>query len=332
MHHPLFPPHSGTKPREDRMIWSRNAFKRAFHLKRRSTTVAELRTLLAERNKELQAARERLRVEALEREQIEELLRQAWKMEAVGNLTCGIAHDFGNLLTGTLSSLELLRRRVEAGSMDGVERYLANALQSAERAAALSHRLLSFARRRPRVAKPADVNGLISGLEPLFRSLIGMGIDLSVELCGDTRYIICDWNQFENAILNLVINGRDAMPAGGPLVVRVTDRILDGASARALGNIGAGEFVVVLVEDSGVGMSQAVIDRAFEPFFTTKPEGLGTGLGLSMVRGFVELFGGHVGVQSQPGRGTTISLYLPRCHVAGDAASRSGACLLPSYH
>jgi PAS domain S-box-containing protein len=265
---------------------------------------------------------ERRQQEALR--QAEEQLRQAQKMEAVGQLTGGIAHDFNNLLTGIVGSLELLQRRVRAGRTDDIERYASVATTSAQRAAALTQRLLAFARRQPLDPKAVDANRLVAGMEDLLRRTLGPSIDLEMVLAGGLWATLCDPNQLESALLNLAINARDAMPAGGRLTIETANAFIDDAYARALGGeIGAGQYVAISVTDSGEGMPADVIEKAFEPFFTTKPIGQGTGLGLSMLYGFVRQSDGHVRIYSEIDRGTTVKLYLPRHR--GDAAADADA-------
>ena len=243
----------------------------------------------------------------------EDALRQAQKMEAVGQLTGGIAHDFNNLLTGITGALELLQRRVGEGRYGEIGRFASVATTSANRAAALTQRLLAFARRQPLDPKPVAANRLVADMEDLLRRTLGPGIALEMVLSGGLWGTLCDPNQLESALLNLAINARDAMPQGGRLTVETANAHLDDAYARAQGfEVRAGQYVSISVTDTGVGMDPALAGRIFEPFFTTKPIGQGTGLGLSMLYGFVKQSDGHVRVYSEPGRGTTMRLYLPR--------------------
>jgi PAS domain S-box-containing protein len=256
-------------------------------------------------------------VETTDRRRTEEALRQAQKMEAVGQLTGGIAHDFNNLLAGIMGSLELLQRRVASGRIDGVERYTAAAMTSAQRASALTQRLLAFARRQPLDPKIVDSNRLVAGMEELLRRTLGPGIALEMVLAGSLWTTMSDPNQLESAILNLAINARDAMQesnaAGGRLTIETANTYLDDAYARARGDeVRPGQYVQISVTDTGTGMPQDVIEKAFDPFFTTKPTGQGTGLGLSMVYGFVKQSEGHVRIYSEIGQGTTFKIYLPR--------------------
>jgi PAS domain S-box-containing protein len=243
----------------------------------------------------------------------EEALLQSQKMEAVGQLTGGIAHDFNNLLTGIVGSLDLLQTRLNQGRTDNVARYINAAMTSANRAAALTHRLLAFARRQPLIPKSVDANALVVSLEDLLRRTIGETIDLEISAAEDLWGTLCDPNQLESALLNLAINARDAMPDGGRLVIVTSNARLesDAADAPALSS---GEYICIAVTDSGVGMSAEVAARAFDPFFTTKPIGQGTGLGLSMIYGFARQSNGHVTIDSRPGQGTSVKLYLPRHH------------------
>jgi len=259
----------------------------------------------------------------------EEALRQSQKMEAVGQLTGGIAHDFNNLLTGIIGSLELLQTRLGQGRIKEIDRYVTAAQGAARRAAALTHRLLAFSRRQTLDPKPTDLNRLVMGMEELVRRTVGPEIALEVVTAGGLWPTLIDASQLENALLNLCINARDAMPGGGRLTIETANRWLDdhGAGER---DLEPGQYVSLCVTDTGTGMPPDVVERAFEPFFTTKPIGQGTGLGLSMVYGFVRQSGGQVRIYSEVGQGTTMCLYLPR-HYGKDAdkpaalATRSAA-------
>ena len=256
----------------------------------------------------------------------EEQLRQSQKMEAVGQLTGGIAHDFNNLLTGITGALDLMQRRIAQGRTGDVARYVDIAITSANRAAALTHRLLAFSRRQPLDPRPTDGNRLVRAMEDLLRRTIGEAIAFEVSLAPDLWPTLCDPHQLENALLNLVINARDAMPEGGRLAIATGNVVLD-ESRRDVG--APGPYVCLAVTDTGHGMAAEVVARAFDPFFTTKPLGQGTGLGLSMVYGFVRQSEGHVAIDSAPGRGTTVRVFLPRFRgaAAGDdeAATVSSA-------
>jgi PAS domain S-box-containing protein len=260
-------------------------------------------------------------VETTDRRRTEEALRQAQKMEAVGQLTGGIAHDFNNLLAGIMGSLELLQRRLMSGRTDGVERYCAAAITSAQRASALTQRLLAFARRQPLDPKMVDSNRLVASMEDLLRRSLGPGIALEMVLAGGLWPTMSDPNQLESAILNLAINARDAMPEGGSLTIETGNAFLDDAYCRAQADeVRPGQYVQVSVTDTGTGMTPEIIAKAFDPFFTTKPTGQGTGLGLSMVYGFVKQSDGHVRIYSEAGQGTTFKIYLPRYRGRTDEA------------
>jgi signal transduction histidine kinase len=264
-----------------------------------------------ERTAELEDALTRLQAETAEREKAEASLRQSQKMEAVGQLTGGIAHDFNNMLTGIIGSLDLMRRRIAAGKVDGLDRYMDAASASAMRAAALTQRLLAFSRRQSLDTKPVDINALVASITDLLDSAVSGKIDFSINLAPVLPAALVDANQLENAILNLCINARDAMPEGGALTVETSLADLDATHVATRPGLSPGRYVVVAVSDTGTGMSPDIIDRVFEPFFTTKPLGRGTGLGLSMVYGFIRQTGGAVRVHSQVGIGTSIKLYLP---------------------
>jgi PAS domain S-box-containing protein len=245
-------------------------------------------------------------------EQTEAQLRQAQKMEAVGQLTGGIAHDFNNMLTGVIGALSLIKRRIAANRLEELDKFINAATSSAERAAALTHRLLAFSRRQPLDRQPVDVNGLVASMEDLFRRTLGEQVELLINLAPDTWKAVTDHNQLESAVLNLVINARDAMPEGGKLTVEASNVVLSASDLAQGETLKPGSYVVVAVSDTGIGMSAATIEKAFDPFFTTKPIGQGTGLGLSMIYGFAQQSGGHVHIYSRVGLGTTIKLYLPR--------------------
>ncbi len=242
----------------------------------------------------------------------EEQLRQAQKMEAIGQLTGGIAHDFNNMLASIYGSIQLMQRKLAMGKQDGFEKLLERASSSSQKAAALTQRLLAFARRQALETRRVDVCALIDSLEDLMTRTLGPRITLQVRHSEDLWPARIDSAQLENALLNLVINARDAMPDGGELTIGVANRSLDPAYAATQAELAPGDYVAVSVTDNGAGMPDTVIARAFEPFYTTKPIGQGTGLGLSMVYGFVKQAGGHARISSELGRGTTITLYLPR--------------------
>jgi two-component system NtrC family sensor kinase len=254
----------------------------------------------------------RLQQETVLRERTEMALRQSQKMEAVGRLTGGIAHDFNNLLTAILGNVDLALRRASK-SDERLRRTLNSARLACQRAATLIQRLLSYSRQHPLEEKAVDLNRLMQGMSELLRRSIGESITVETVLAGGLWKTAIDPNQLENAILNLAINARDAMPDGGKLTIETANTYLDNAYAAAQGeDIAPGQYVMLALTDSGTGMSREVIDRAFEPFFTTKPTGAGTGLGLSMVYGFIKQSGGHIKIYSEIGEGTSIKLYLPR--------------------
>jgi len=242
----------------------------------------------------------------------EEALRQSQKMEAVGQLTGGIAHDFNNMLTGIIGSLELLRRRLARGRIDDLDSLIDLGVTSANRAAGLTHRLLAFSRRQSLDSKPVEMNDLVTSMGELLQRSIDESIHLDMQLSPQLWVAEADRNQLESALLNLVINARDAMPDGGRLVVRTSNRHLDREFTEAHSNLEPGDYVVLSVTDTGCGMPQSTINRAFDPFFTTKPIGQGTGLGLSMIYGFSKQSRGHVAIDSEVDKGTTVSLFLPR--------------------
>ena len=259
-----------------------------------------------------------------ERRQAEEALRQAQKMEAVGQLTGGVAHDFNNLLTAIMGSLELLQTRMAQGRFNELSRYITAAQSASRRAAALTHRLLAFSRRQTLDPKAVDVNGLVNGMAEMVRRTVGPAITVDVVGGSGLWTTMVDPNQLENALLNLCINARDAMPYGGRLTIGTSNCLLDAAAASRR-ELPPGRYVALNVSDTGIGMTPEVIARAFDPFFTTKPIGQGTGLGLSMIYGFARQSGGQVRISSKPGRGTTMRLYLPRHVGAADAATGPAA-------
>jgi len=258
-----------------------------------------------------------------QRKQLEDQLRQSQKMEAVGQLTGGIAHDFNNLLTGIVGSLDLMQTRMAQGRTENLERYTKAAMTSANRAAALTHRLLAFARRQPLDPRPVDVNRLVMSMEDLLRRTISESIQLEIAPAENVPLTLCDPNQLESAILNLAINARDAMPGGGRLTIETAVSTLGNGSASAQDSVVPGQYVTVSVSDTGTGMPSDVLAQAFDPFFTTKPIGEGTGLGLSMVYGFAKQSEGQVRIYSEVGKGTSVNIYLPQHHgeVKGEIAA-----------
>jgi CheY-like chemotaxis protein len=239
-------------------------------------------------------------------------------MEAVGQLTGGIAHDFNNLLAAISGSLQMIQSRLAQGRIEAVDRYIAAAQNAVKRAAALTHRLLAFSRRQTLDPKPTNVNRLIAGMEELIRRTVGPSVQMEVIEAGGLWPTLIDPNQLENALLNLCINARDAMPDGGRLTIETANKWLDDRAAKER-ELSPGQYVSLCVTDTGTGMSPTVIAHAFEPFYTTKPFGQGTGLGLSMIYGFARQSGGQIRIYSELGKGTTMCLYLPRHHqVAGE--------------
>lgn len=241
----------------------------------------------------------------------EEMLRQSQKMEAVGQLTGGLAHDFNNLLAGISGSLELINMRLAQGRVAEVEKYATAAQGAASRAAALTHRLLAFSRRQTLAPKPTDVKQLVSSMEDLIGRTIGANIELEAVNAAGLWPSLIDPSQLENAILNLCINARDAMPDGGNITVETANRWFDQRMAKERG-VEPGQYISLCVSDTGTGMSPDVIAKAFDPFFTTKPIGVGTGLGLSMIYGFARQSGGAASIYSELGQGTMVCIYLPR--------------------
>ncbi len=255
---------------------------------------------------------QRVRDRTQELIEAQEALRQAQKMEAVGQLTGGIAHDFNNLLQGITGSLEIVQRRVAQGRIDELDRFITGATTAANRAASLTHRLLAFSRRQPLDPRPVQANALIASLEDLLRRTTGEQIAFETVLADGLWTTLCDPNQLENSLLNLVINARDAMPDGGVLTIETRNALLDDHFAASQRDVRPGHYVCICVSDTGTGMSADTIAKAFEPFFTTKPIGQGTGLGLSMIYGFARQSEGYARIYSEVGHGTTIKLYLPR--------------------
>jgi signal transduction histidine kinase/ActR/RegA family two-component response regulator len=246
------------------------------------------------------------------RRQAENQLRQAQKMEAVGHLTGGVAHDFNNLLMVVIGNLELAMQALETSDLLRAQRKIETAQGGAQRAAALTKRLLAFARRQSLEPQPVDANQVVSGMSEIIRHSIGGGIQLETVLAGGLWDAVVDPNQLENALLNLAINARDAMPGGGKVTIETANAHLDAAYAARHAEVTPGQYVLVAVSDGGTGMTPEEAARAFEPFYTTKDVGKGSGLGLSQVFGFIKQSNGHVKIYSEPGAGTTVKLYLPR--------------------
>ena len=279
-----------------------------------SDRAESLELAVRERTQELWEANQALKAEAAEREAAEAQLRQVQKMEAVGQLTGGIAHDFNNMLAVVVGGIDLALRRLN-GPRREVMMHLNNAMEGANRAAALTRRLLSFARSEPLMPEGVDSTDLIGGMSDLLDRTLGERIRIDVDLSRDTWPIYVDPHQLENAIVNLAVNARDAMQGEGLMRIATQNVHL---AANEVGDIRAGDYVKISVTDTGCGMPPEVLDRAFEPFFTTKPVGKGTGLGLSQIFGFAHQSGGEVGIESQVGRGTTVSIYLPRTERAAE--------------
>ncbi len=252
-----------------------------------------------------------LRTEVERRELAEEALRQSQKMEAIGRLTGGIAHDFNNHLTVISSNIELMQRRMPPGS-EALRKLTDAAMSGVQRAATLTHRLLAFARQQPLDPEPLDLGRMVTGMSDLLRRTLGEDVAIETVLAGGLWQTRVDANQLENVLLNLAVNARDAMPNGGKLTIETANAYLDDAYAASRAEVTAGQYVMLAVTDTGMGMTTEVIEKAFEPFFTTKPLGQGTGLGLSMVYGFIKQSGGHVAIYSEPGHGSTVKVYLPR--------------------
>jgi signal transduction histidine kinase len=266
---------------------------------------------LADMRDELASANVVLQEQMQKREQVESQLRQSQKMEAIGQLTGGIAHDFNNMLGVVSGSLELMERRIRQGDVD-IERFATAAMQATKRAAVLTHRLLAFARQQPLAPEAVNANALISAMSDLMRSTLGEHIQVETVTAAGLWLAKVDYHQLENAVLNLAINARDAMPDGGKLTVETGNTFLDDAYVRGHADVKPGQYVMVAISDTGTGMRPEVAARAFDPFFTTKSAGKGTGLGLSQVYGFIKQSDGHIKIYSEVGAGTTVKIYLPR--------------------
>lgn len=288
----------------------------------RKRAAAQLRAFTETLEQAVKERTQELEAENEARRKAEQLLRQAQKMEAVGQLTGGVAHDFNNLLTVIQGGLEMIERQaVTLDSTPAVSRIVRGkdmALEGVRRAAKLTSRLLAFARQQPLDPKGVDGNRLVSGICEMLRRTLGEAVSLETVLAGGLWRIFADANQLENALVNLAVNARDAMPDGGKMTIETANCHLDEAYVGVLTEpVTAGQYVMIAVADNGVGMERAVLERVFEPFFTTKGIGKGTGLGLSQVYGFVRQSAGHVRIYSEPGEGTTVKIYLPR-HVGDD--------------
>jgi signal transduction histidine kinase len=262
-------------------------------------------------NAELKMAHARVLDEARRRELAEEHLRQSQKMEAIGQLTGGLAHDFNNMLAVIIGSLNLLKTRLARGDTN-VDRFVDGALEAGSRAANLTHRLLAFSRQQPLAPAVIDVNRFITGMSEIIRGTLGGDIRIETVLAGGLWRTHADSTQLENAILNLAVNARDAMPDGGKLTIETTNASLDDTYAARHADVPAGQYVMISVTDTGQGMTPEIVTKAFDPYFTTKGVGKGTGLGLSQVMGFVKQSAGHIKIYSEPGSGTAVKIYLPR--------------------
>jgi len=291
--------------------------------------VEDRRSIEAERDRAtaaLRALNDTLELRVAERTaeliHAEEKLRQSQKMEAVGQLTGGLAHDFNNLLAGISGALDLMGMRIAQGRLNDIDKYMLAAQSAAKRAAALTHRLLAFSRRQTLDPRPLDVNLLVEGMTELIQRTVGPSILVETVSAPDLWPASVDASQLENAILNLCINSRDAMPDGGRIIIETANQWLDAEAALA-NDLPAGEYLSLTVTDTGTGMAPGVIAKAFDPFFTTKPIGEGTGLGLSMIYGFAKQSGGQVRISSELGKGTSMCIHLPRYH--GEAGASTAA-------
>jgi signal transduction histidine kinase len=246
-----------------------------------------------------------------QRELTETQLRQMQKMKAIGDLTGGIAHDFNNMLGAIAAALNLIQRHIKKGDF-GIERFVEAANQATERGASLTRRLLAFARKQPLSPQAVDANKMIVQMSDLLRSTLGEHIRIETVSAAGLWATNADLSQLENAVLNIAINARDAMPEGGRLTIETGNAYLDEDYCKYYAEVEPGQYTMIAITDTGAGMPPDVIARAFDPFFTTKPEGVGTGLGLSQVYGFIRQSRGHIKIYSEPGAGTTVKIYLPR--------------------
>jgi CheY-like chemotaxis protein len=254
-------------------------------------------------------------------------LRQAQKMEALGQLVGGVAHDFNNLLTAISGNIETLQRRLPEGVDDNLQRLAKAALHATARGALMTRRLLAFSRRQPLEPKSVSVNSLIAGMSEILHQTLGETVQIETVLAAGVWAIFVDSNQLESALLNLAVNSRDAMPQGGKLTIEAANTYLDEAYS-AIAEVPAGQYVGIFVSDTGTGMTPEVASKAFDPFFTTKEVGQGTGLGLSQVYGFIKQSGGYVKIYSEVGAGTTIKIYLPR-YISADRATEEKPAAIP---
>jgi signal transduction histidine kinase/CheY-like chemotaxis protein len=299
-----------------------------FVLPRALQTALSLEALLETQGRELADANAELRAQIAARETVESRLRQSQKMEAIGQLTGGIAHDFNNMLQVIGGSLEIAQRRIAQGRVEEAAKHADSVRQTVERASTLTNRLLAFARRQPLQPSAVQLEDLILGMEELLRrtlSSASTNITFDLRLADHGWTVLCDPNQLENALLNMTINARDAMPNGGSLTIATQKLRLSADELAGQDGIPPGEFVQLAIIDTGAGMEEATRLRVFEPFFTTKPTGRGTGLGLSQVYGFARQSGGFVTLESQPGRGTQVLLYLRRAGAEAAVAPQAAA-------
>ena len=282
---------------------------------------------------QLRAAEVALAQEGMQRREAEDMLRQSQKMEAIGQLTGGVAHDFNNLLTIISGNLEIAERSLQSwgdATRERLTRVIANAASGAERAATLTQRLLAFARRQPLDPRLTDVSALLAGMSDFFGRTLGENIELELVGGAGLWQVEVDPGQMEAAILNLVINAKDAMADQGKLTIETSNAYIDESYAQQNADMPVGQYVQIAVTDTGSGMSRDVQEKAFDPFFTTKQPGQGTGLGLSQVYGFVKQSGGHVKIYSEVGEGTTIKVYLPRAHIAASGIRENGVPVVGS--
>jgi signal transduction histidine kinase/ActR/RegA family two-component response regulator len=291
----------------------------------RSNSLAALRIALAEQQAtvvSLRQSQSEVTREIAARTEAESQLRQVHKMEAIGQLTGGVAHDFNNMLAVIMSSITLTRRRLDRGDSN-IRPMLDAAMDAAGRASKLTARLLAFSRQQPLSPEPMDANKFLAGMTDLLQRSLGENAKVETVLAGGLWRICADASQLENAILNLAVNARDAVNGDGRVTLETANTSLDDAYARAHPDVVAGQYVMIAVSDTGAGMAPEIIERAFDPFFTTKPIGAGTGLGLSQVFGFVKQSGGNVKIYSEPGRGTTVKIYLPRYFGTAEEAEKT---------
>jgi signal transduction histidine kinase len=273
-------------------------------------------------NAQLALANQSLIEQISRREQVEAQLRQAQKMEAVGQLTGGMAHDFNNMLGVIVGALDLIKRRLKHDEF-GISRFVENAAKATERSAALIQRLLAFARQQPLAPEAVDAHRMIADMSELLRSTLGEQIQIETVLAAGLWKANADPHQLESSIVNIAINARDAMPDGGKLTIETENVYLDEAYCRENAEVTAGQYVMIAITDQGGGMAPQVAARAFDPFFTTKPAGKGTGLGLSQVYGFIKQSAGHIKIYSEIGTGTTVKIYLPRLYREAEQVKRA---------